>query len=250
LTDCKTVLLSFAVVVRTSFLLFIASSLASVVALGQNSLPDTAFVAEAQKNAVKFYLSRPGFVSNVYNGTQYTEYRPQDNEHPYLTEDWIYGNVIYGGDRYESVPMLLDLSVDQLITVYPFGNAIQMIQDKVNSFELGSRKFVRLGNGQVKEGFYEQMYDGKVKFYIRREKALQVRLQGTIQESSFEMSKAYYLYKDGVYHSFKTRKKFLHILEDRKQELKRYMRESGINFGADREMNAVRVLAYYDKITS
>jgi hypothetical protein len=222
----------------------------SGAAFGQASLPDTAFVAEAQKNAVKLYLSRPGFVSNVYNGTQYTEYRPQQDEHPYLTEDWIYGNVEYGGERYESVPMLLDLSVDQLVTVYPYGNAIQMIQAKVNSFQLGDRTFVRLANAQVRNGFYERMYNGNVKFYIRREKALQIRLQGNVQETSFEQSTAYYLYKDGAYHTFRTRKKFLHILDDRKPELKKFIREQGIQFGADRERNAVRVLAYYDQITS
>jgi ribosomal protein L21E len=220
-----------------------------VLVFSQNSLSDTAFVALAQQNAVKLYTTRIGAVSNVYNGGQYMEYRPQEDEHPYLTPDWIYGDVEYGGEHYKSVSLLYDLSVDELITMHTHGNAIQMIQRKVKSFQLGDRTFVRINNDQIKEGFYERLYDGKVKFYARRQKSLYVKASGNVLRNMFESYDYYYLLKDGRFHSFKSRGSLLRLLSDHKAELKKFARETKMNYRSDREGSAVRILGYYDEIT-
>jgi hypothetical protein len=216
---------------------------------GQAYLADTAFVAEAQKNAVNLYTSRLGVVSNVYNGNEYSEYRPQNDEHPYLTQDWNYGRVNYGGEQYESVPLMLDLSKDELISMYTSGNAIQMIREKVSSFQIEDRIFVRLANEQVTAGFYELLYDGKVKFYAKRKKTLYKKEDGTELLNTFEESNSYYILKDGKYHNFRSRGSLLKILDDHKADVKKIIREQKTPFRFQREKITVRALGYYDQIT-
>jgi hypothetical protein len=206
-------------------------------------------MSRSYKNAVSLYTARIGPVSNVYNGGEYLEYRPQDDEHPYLTQDWITGTVEYGGERYESVSLLYDISIDELITMHTSGNAIKMIKQKVESFQLSDRTFVMITNDQVPDGFYERMYDGKVKFYARRKKALYVKTTGNALFNTFESTNTYYLVKDGMFRSFKSRGSLLRQLSDRKAELKKFIRDQKMSYGSDREEGAVRILRYYDEIT-
>jgi hypothetical protein len=216
---------------------------------GQAYIADTTFVADAKKNAVKLYTARLGVVSNVYNGSEYAEYRPQRDENPYLTPDWIYGSVNYGGEQYESIPLLLDIANDELITMYASGNAIQMIREKVRSFKLEDRTFARLTNSQVSPGFYELMYDGKVKYYAKRQKTLYQKLNGTSLMNIFETSNTHYIVKNGTFHTFRTRGALLKVLGDHKAELKKFIREQRLPFGANREKSTVSVLAYYDQLS-
>jgi hypothetical protein len=217
--------------------------------LGQNHTSDTTFLARSHKNAVGLYTTRIGPVSNVYNGGEYLEYRPQNDEHPYLTQDWVYGTVEYGGEQYEQVSLLYDISIDELITMHTYGNAIQMIKQKVKSFVFSDRTFVRIVNDQVPEGFYERMYDGKVKFYARRQKAFYVKTSANVLINDFESSNTYYLLKDGVFHTFKSRGSLLRHLSDRKSELKKFTREQKMSYRPNREESAIRILRYYDEIT-
>src|SRR5882762_4557379 len=91
-------------------------------AFAQNAA-DTAFIAEARKNAYLIYKSAIGDQSNLHNGSEYKEYQDNANTkgiRSFLTDDWTDGSVYYDSAHYANVGLLYDIVTDKLILDQPF----------------------------------------------------------------------------------------------------------------------------------
>lgn len=209
---------------------------------------DTTFLADARKNAVRVYTTTVGVGSQLFNGSEYKEYRSQKDEFPYLFDDLMFGDIKFGGELYEGVPLYYDLVSDQVITSYPQGHKIQLTRNKVDYFDIGDHRVVRLNNNQLTEGFYDQLYDGKMKLYARRQKVLITKINGNVAENDFELRVKYYLLRNGSYRSIKSKGSILSILKDRKKELKRMLKEEKLRSKENREKAMARMLAVYEQL--
>lgn len=216
-----------------------------IVTLAQT---DTTFVADARKNAIQYYTQTMGVQSHIFNGSEYKEYISQRDEFPTLYDDVMTGNVKYAGELYENIPLYYDLAKDQVITSYTHGNKVQLLRDKVEYFDIGDHRFVRLNNDKVAEGFYDLLYDGKMKFYAKRLKVLAVRMNGNDADNIFEERVRYYILKNGVYHTVKGKRSVLSLVSDKKREVKRTIREEKLKFGKTREKSIARILERYEEI--
>lgn len=212
------------------------------------SANDTTFVADASKNAVRIYTQAVGVQSHMFNGSEYLEYAAQGDETPYMFEDWAYGTMEYSGEYYDNVPLFYNLATDQVITVYTGGSKIQLLRPKVKYFTLEGHKFVRLDNGKVAEGFYDLKYDGNMKFYIRRVKVAATKVNGNTADAIFELRVKYYITRDDKFNSVKSKGSVMKLVKDKKKELKKYMRENKLKFGAQRESSIPKILAYYEQL--
>ncbi len=221
--------------------------LSLVATTGWAQSADTTFIADARKSAVRVYTTTVGVGSQLYNGSEYKEYRSQKDEFPYLFDDLMFGDVLFSGELYEGVPLYYDLANDQVVTSYPQGNKIQLTRDKVEYFDIGGHRIVRLNNNQLSEGFYDLLYDGKMKLYARRQKVLITKINGNVAENDFELRIKYYLLKDGVYRTVKSKGSILSILKDKKKDLKRLLKEEKLKSKANREKAMARMLAAYEK---
>lgn len=208
---------------------------------------DTTLLGDARRKTIDVYTKSIDVQSHLYNGSEYREYISQEDEFPYLYDDTINGNVKYSGNLYEDVPLDYDLSTDQVITSYPYGSKIQLVREKVEYFEISGHHFVRLNNDKVPEGFYDVLYDGKMKFYVRRQKNLVLKISGKEAQNLFEDKIRYYIVKDGFYHTVKSKKSVMNLLSDRKKELKRMLKQQGIKFGQSRELAITRLLEHYEQ---
>ncbi len=208
---------------------------------------DTTFVADAKKYAVRYYTQSVGVSSHLFNGSEYKEYRQQRDEHPYLFDDLMFGTVKYGSEVYENIPLYFDLENDQLVTSYTQGAKVRLLRDKVEYFTIDSRRFVRLNNTKVAEGFYELLYDGNMKFYMRRQKVLTIKMNGNVAENIFEERIKYYILKNGTYHSVKSKGSVMGLMKDKKKELKGTMKEEKLKFNKNREKTIARLLQKYEQ---
>jgi hypothetical protein len=212
----------------------------------QNLNTDTLFVSQAAEEAIDQYKNALGVQAHIYNGSEYIEYRSQGDEHPYLYDDWNYGSVVYANVRYERIPLFYDLAYDELITNYTHGKKIQLLRQHVSSFEIEGRTFVMLSNAQVSEGYYELLYDGKMKFYVHRLKVATTKINGNDAEAAFEERVKYYVFNNGKYHAVKSKGSVLALFGDRKKEIAKFARENGIKF-APREKSVPAMIAYFEK---
>lgn len=211
---------------------------------------DSLVVAAVRKKSIEAYHQSIRGQAHLFNGSQYAEYRALKDENPYFSPDWVEGSIYYDGEEYENVPMLYDIDTDNVITEYYYnGEKVQLIASKIDSFQLGKYKFVRLGaNDVLKTGFYNLVYDGKIKFYSKREKNLQQKVEATEVKREFEEKVRYYILKDGNYLSVKSKGSVLEVFEDNKEEIKQFIRKNHLKFKKDRENDIALTVEFYDHI--
>lgn len=217
--------------------------------VAQSFKSDTAFIAEARIAAAKRYTTDVGVNSNFYSGSAYNEYSPQEDEHPYYTADWKYGSVNYGGEQYDNVPLLYDMAEDQLISAYVHGNSIRLVRDKVRWFTFDNKKFIKITGPLLPLGFYQLVYEGKdFRYLIRRQKTFYMRTDGNTLRNSFDLKTDYFMEKDGRIYQVRSQRALLSLLGDKKQEVKRFMRENDIRYIINREASAPSILGYYEQL--
>jgi len=218
-------------------------------AQAQNFKSDSSFLADAKKNAIQLYSQSLSAQSHLYNGSAYTEYRSQNEENPYFIDEWLDGTILYDGDLYQNVPLLYDISRDKLITDHRYTvNKIELINERIGYFIIKDHHFVQLEDKKLAKGFYELAYDGPTKVYVRYQKALQSKRVDYSIENLFEDKTTYYILKDTRYIPVKSKGSVLNVLEDKKTELKKFIRDNHLSFNANRTKDITRLVQYYDQL--
>jgi hypothetical protein len=234
-----------------SRLCFVGLLFAVVPCVGQQSLPDTAFLSSARKSQIDLYASLIKGQTRLNNGSEYRDYLARNDEHPYFgIDDWAYGTIVYDDEFYENVAMFYDLSRDKIITEHSLNGAkLELISEKIQRFTMSKHTFVRLYPDKAKvitEGFYELLYDGKTKVYARREKFLQQNVGSNTIVLTFEQKDKLYIFKDGIYYPVKSKDSVIEVFADKKQEIKAFMKKSGTKFKSDRESAIAGLASFYD----
>ncbi|MBX2925636.1 MAG: hypothetical protein KF746_25790 [Chitinophagaceae bacterium] len=236
-------------------LLFSASLLLSSYIYGQ-SFKDSAIVKQQEIRAAAIYYTSLKTQSGIYNGSEYVQYIHLLKEgHPYFdTTTFKQGHVLYNKVLYSDVPMLYDIIRDELI-VQHFNKVflVQMIKSKVDWFELYGHRFLHLGrdstrNGNVKEGFYDVVYDGKIKLYIKRVKLIHESIPNMQVERRVYSKDRYFIYKDDVFHEVNSQSSVLKVLPGHSSELKQVVRSGKIKFRKKREQAINLMVQKYDAL--
>jgi hypothetical protein len=208
---------------------------------------DTTFVTSSIQQAKKMYTHAIEGQARLYNGSDYPEYKPVGDEHPYyLSDDWELSTVDYDGERFEKVPVLYDISSDKLVTEHYYtSNKMQLVSELVQAFILSGRSFVRLNENSskgisIKTGFYEVLYNGPSAIYAKRTKTRDERISS---------DKLLVVSFTDAYYGVSSKGSVLQVLGDKKQELKHFIKEKHIRFKKDEEKALVDITRYYDTLT-
>jgi hypothetical protein len=237
-------------------MLFILLIVPLGTAHAQPHAADTIFLLSAMKNARDLYSRSLGVSSHLLNGVQYKEYNPHfdDEGHPYFaSDDWVEGSVYYDGQWYDGVAILYDLVKEKVVIEHPFaGIKLELISEKINCVTLPGHRFVRLDADTIKDspirtGLYDLLYDGPTKFYVKRQKQQKDEIAGHEIQVKFSENDRLYIYKKGLYIPVKSKSSLLHVLGDRKTEIRKYIRKSKIHFRRGREEAIARVVSFYDE---
>jgi hypothetical protein len=215
---------------------------------------DTSFLALSKTNSIALYAATIRDQTRLFNGSDYIVYLPRDEEHPYYgSDDWTTGSIVYWDELYENVPLLFDLSIDQVIVEHDRGSPVRLIPEKIQRFTVMGHTFVRLlrdDKNKISDGFYDQLYSGKSKVYAKYLKTYRETLQAPQIIPSFDESVRYYIVKDGNFHVVKTKGSVLQVLSDRKSELKNFLRKNRIRYNDNREKALVRLTEFYDTLNN
>jgi len=230
-------------------LTFLSFVLTSGYLLGQNVKADSAFIADAKKNVIASYANGISAQSHLYNGSAYTEYISQNDEHPYFIDEWIEGSVTYDEEFHDNVPLLYDISTDRIIVDNQYSiKKVMLVFEKVSDFTIQEHHFVLLKNTPLPVGYYELGYDGPTKVYVRHRKTLQSKAVDYSIINLFEEKKLYYIYKNGTFYPVRGKGSVLGLLEDKKKDLKKFIRDNKLQFGNDKVRDISRLVQYYDQL--
>jgi hypothetical protein len=240
-----------AVQMITRHLYFLCCFFLAAHCFAQVSKPDTAFLTSAKLHQEKLYDEFIYGQSRLYNGSEHRDYLSKNDEHPYFgVDDWVYGYILYDDELYENVPMFYDLSRDKVISEHILNGAkLELVAEKIARFSLSGHTFVRLRKNEtqmISEGFYDLLYDGATKVYVRREKLLQEKVESNNIIARFEERNRIFIFKDGIYFPVKKKGSVLDVFSDRKEDLKSFLNKNKIKFKSDRETATVRLAEFYD----
>ena len=212
--------------------------------------------SKSEQIPVKVYYAAMGEQSPLYNGREYVEYSGTIQVgHPfYNTTEFTKGSIIYEGMLFNDAMILYDIVKDKVI-IRHFNQIfrIDLPVEKIQEFHLLNHHFIRLyadSAGVIEEGFYDKMYDGKTKLYIRRRKLIAEERTGTDLLRVAEQKDILYIQKEGTYHPVKTLKGLLKVFSNRSDGIRQHLRKNGIKFRKAPEAAVLTAVQYYDRLSN
>jgi hypothetical protein len=236
---------------RIGILVSLCCILVTEESTGQSVKPDTAFLTSARTHQLALYNRYIFGQSRLYNGSEYRDFFSKNDEHPFFgVDDWAFGDILYDDEYYKDIPLFYDIYHDKVITEHILnGSKLELISEKVARFSFAGHNFVRLQEDEAKAistGFYDLLYDGDTKVYCRREKLLRRKVESHDILETFDERNRIFILKSGIYYPVRKKRSVLDVLEDKKSELKSYMKDNTIAFKADREKAIVQLAKHYD----
>jgi hypothetical protein len=220
------------------------------VGVAQPLRTDTAFLAEAKKNAIELYTQALRAQSHLINGSRYfgpdlpdgRNYSTQ--EHPFYSPDWEDGTVLYDREWYNA-SFHYDITTQNLITDYS-GDYIQLVPEKIEQFTLGNHRFIKLREANLPHGFYEIAYDGPTQVYIRWQKNVETRFKDIQIIAEFIPKTIFYIKKNNMFYEVKSKGSVLRLLAGRKSEIKTFLRAQNQFFSDNRGFFITEMARVYD----
>jgi hypothetical protein len=240
--------------------LYLISTIISSATFAQANPVDSSLQKNAFNNAVTFYYTSLGEQSPIYNGPEYYFYDPTIKGNAYFLNinGFVSGSVYYDGALYNGVPMLYDLYGDKVVVLlYNHYSKFSLIKERVKSFDYLDHHFLNINTDTIsntanmKPGFYDELYKGKLQVLVRRSKDIQTNTSGTLgPENYFNLITKFFLKKNNTYYSVTSQGSLIDILKDRKKELQQYIRANQIKFRKDPDEAMVKIASYYDHLTN
>jgi hypothetical protein len=217
------------------------------------------FFASAQSdssflNQKLIAVSSENIGENIYNGRQHLGYPTSIIGNPYYqTGGWQQGSIIYHDIFYPKVSLRYDLVQNEVIIRNNKNDiAISLFTPRIKSFTISGKKFFySLGNDRSlpPAGIYEETQTGVINFYIHRSRYIKEMITGLELTREFVGNDLYYAIKDGVCYPIYKPKDILHLFKERKNEVKKDLKNKGLRFRSDPEAALTEMIAYYNKTT-
>jgi hypothetical protein len=228
-------------------------------ALCQSEIPDSSQIQPAINQAIGIYYKTIGENAHLYNGSEYLQYivfNPAPDRNPFFQNIFMQnGTVQYDGTVYHEVPMTYDVYKDVLVSLrYNWNYRIKLVTDKVGFFDLAGHHFVLINEDSTANlpdgaGFYEELYTGKALAVLaKRKKKKEERLYSAEFTTYFFQNDHYYIRKGGNYYPVNSKSNLLDVLQDKKKEIRKYLRKNNISYKASPEHAIVSAADYYDQI--
>jgi hypothetical protein len=221
----------------------------------QNAKSDTSFLTSAINNAKSFYTKETAGEGPLFNGVQYKGLvlHNYDDGHPYfLSDDWIEGSIVYDGGQYDSILVQYDLISDKVVIDHPLSHfRMELIDEKVSSFVLDNHQLVRLSvdstKASIQPGYYELLYNGKLKVYAKHRKIKQEQYESDQIKSLFTQKIQYYILKDNIYHPVKSKSSVLKVFHNKKVMVRKYLSKNKISFRKDTGLAIAKSTEFYEE---
>ena len=220
----------------------------------------TPFFVSAQFYSSLFNNSLPTAIDlkdireSIYNGKQHLGYPKSIIGNPYYqTEEWQKGSIVYHDIFYPDILLKYDL-VQNEVVIRNSGNdiAIALFTPRIKNFSIMGKKFFYSpgNNGSLPPpGIYEELKKGSIDFYIHRSKYIKETINGIEATREFNLNDLYYVVKDGICYPVKTQKDILHLVKEKKAEIKKDLKSKNLHFRNNIEATLSEIVSYYNKTT-
>ena len=194
------------------------------------------------------YLQYMGVQANIYNGREYMPYNFHKEGHPFYVSDSLSeGWISYEGRTY-ALPLLYDVSRDQVVIKNRADGARIVLQnERMDSFHLSGHTFKKLLQNAAQQvettGFYDRLYSGSVEVWALRKKRFTETIEGNMVVRYFSVHDRFYILKNGKYNEVKNEKDVFEYLSGNRKQIKRALRKQGLKFRRSKFESALVIAA-------
>ena len=203
-------------------------------------------------NAAMEYLQTAGNQSALYYGNP-QDGLPRATNDPYLKDaHYAKARLSYSRVIYPEVLLRWDLFRDELVIFSPDFRNIVLFPENVDHAELHGHHIFYFHRdslpGSPSSGYYILLHSGDCK-------VLEKQTASLMKESNYStawmyvFSTNFYLYRDGVYHTIRTSRGLLNVLQPYKKELKRFISANRLQFRKNTEEFLIRTVNEYEKLS-
>jgi hypothetical protein len=183
----------------------------------------------------------------------HNKYSNAVNDQYFLTNTFLKGYVTFNGRKFSNLDLQYDIVDDELILRTESYPVIILNKEMVDSFTFvsGSRIYhiINFGNdtSSVLRGYANVLYNGPSALFVKYRKtfyplAVDGRYDLFIQEH------AIYLMKGTEILFVNGKRRLLKLLEDKKNEIRHYVKSNGIKLQYKDPLSFIPVMMYYDSL--
>lgn len=182
------------------------------------------------------------------------------NQYPRVTGDQFFlgniyfkGSVTFNGRKFDNLDLKYDIHNDELILSIESYPVIMMNKEMVDSFSLiaGNWTFHVINAGtdtsNVLRGYVNVLYNGPSTLYVKYAKMIQPLGDEGKYDLFYQKHQAY-LKKGPVIVTVEGKRKLINLLEDKKNEIRDYMKRSRIKIMKQDPYTFIPILEYYDSL--
>jgi hypothetical protein len=214
------------------------------------SLPDSLFYKRSITALQDRYKNELGQDSRLYIGAEYTGAGQRAKGTPFfLSDSVLQGSLFYHNTWYRDLGIQFDLlSDDLLISDYTQTYTIRLPKEMVDSFSIRDHFFYYADSSiLVEAGYYEQLYRGRLLVMASHKKRVTFPAS-TEQQPYYRQYDDYFLVRDGRWTRVGDQGALIALLKDKKEEIKRFIRDEKTGPKKNFELLLIRTAAYYDQI--
>ncbi len=196
----------------------------------------------------------PGGKHKLLNGRIWrNQYSKVTGDQFFLTDKYIKGSVIFNGRKFDNLELRYDIYNDELILSIESYPVIFINKEMVDSFSLnlGNRTYNIINAGtdtlNVLKGYVNVLYNGPSALYVKFIKKIQP-LADDGKYDLFYQEHQVYLRKGSEIIPVTGKKKLMNLLEDKKKEIRDYLKSRRIKVTQKDPYTFIPVLEYYDGI--
>jgi len=205
----------------------------------------------AQKQSLKDTIrSRTNIDYPFIIGYNYVPLTNTSN-HPYFKENkWFDGSLVYKDFVYPVKRIKYDTEIDKLIyLLYDKDNTMNSIaldENFILEFSISNSTFRYFndlkneGGTKLKAGYYEVVYDGKLKFLVRNEKLKSL--------NDYRISTDMYLLKNGAVISVRNMGKLISQIKDKESTIKKFVSDNSLILNETDYSSASKILKFYESL--
>lgn len=166
--------------------------------------------------------------------------------------EFLPGSVKIEGRTFDNLRLKYDIYNDELIMITDNGIIIQLNKEMVESFSMVFDKIYNFRNIEADtlnslSGYVNVLYDGNISLYVKyRKEILQLVVEN--KYDMFNQINRIYVKKDGVIFRVDTKREFLNLFKDKKQQLHAFIRSEKLKLSRKNPESFQPVVEYYDTL--
>lgn len=190
----------------------------------------------------------------LYNGRAWRNlYSRVQGDQFLFVKDFLQGTVTIDNRLFKGMPIKYDVYNDEIITITDLGIILQLNKELVDRFSLNygnlTYQFQRIDPDSLNNlsGYVNVLYNGGVSLFVKYRKEI-LLLAVDHKFDLFNQFQKIYLRKDGKIFLVSGRRDFLKILEDKKEQVKSFIKSNRITISKKEPGSFVMAIEYYDSL--